>query len=85
MCLYIFLFVGLLDRMTHCGVWSSSGRIWKVEKGNQWLATVAFDEWPIDACEIQRVLSSENWDPTAGDRGQELVFIGMHMDQHKIR
>lgn len=48
----------------------------------RWWAAVPKNRWPEDGSFEQFVL--KHWDPVWGDRRQELVFIGIGMDQAKI-
>lgn len=48
----------------------------------RWWAAVPKSRWPEDGSFEEFVLT--HWDPVWGDRRQELVFIGINMDQAKI-
>lgn len=48
----------------------------------RWWAAVPKSRWPEDGSFEEFVL--KHWDPVWGDRRQELVFIGINMDQAKI-
>ena len=47
-----------------------------------WWASVPEEEWPQDA--ENRHLIASNWDARTGDARQEIVLIGMEMDQSKL-
>jgi hypothetical protein len=49
----------------------------------RWWAAVPCEHWP-DSEELQRVIH-RHWDPRLGGRRQEIVFIGMEMDEQTIR
>jgi G3E family GTPase len=49
----------------------------------RWWAAVAKNQWPEDGSFEEFVL--KHWDPIWGDRRQELVFIGIDMDEARIR
>ncbi len=48
----------------------------------RWWAAVAKNQWPEDGSFEEFVM--KHWDPTWGDRRQELVFIGINMDEARI-
>ena len=49
----------------------------------RWWAAVPKNRWPEDGSFEEFVM--KHWDPMWGDRRQELVFIGIDMDEAKIR
>lgn len=49
----------------------------------RWWASIPKSQWPDDGRFEEFVLA--HWDPSWGDRRQELVFIGIGMDQQRIR
>ncbi|MCU0514671.1 MAG: GTP-binding protein, partial [Anaerolineae bacterium] len=65
------------------GIWSQAGSIITLEPGGDWWAAVPRDEYPDDpaiVAEIDRYML-----PDIGDRRQELVFIGIEMDEARLR
>jgi len=48
----------------------------------RWWAAVPKNQWPEDGSFEEFVV--KHWDPTWGDRRQELVFIGINMDEARI-
>lgn len=68
----------------YIGEWAHAGKLWKIEQGGQWLATLPFDEWKSEDVE-EFFKSGLKWDQTWGDRRQEIVIIGVHMDKENIR
>ena len=61
-----------------------SGAIWRIEAGQEWFATLPFDEWELkDEKELPAIL--KDWNSKWGDRRQEIVLIGMNMDKESIR
>ena len=51
-------------------------------KGSKWFAATPKNKWPDDEEYVKAALS--RFDGEYGDRKQELVFIGVDMDQNKI-
>lgn len=72
-------FFWLASRLDKIGVWSQAGRIARLDVGGFWWAAVPREDWPqLPGFEdsLQRV-----WQAEVGDCRQELVFIGIGMDQ----
>jgi len=67
-------------------VWSSAGGSIKTEPAGVWWASMPasqrFDYLPF--VENQATIE-ENWDKQFGDRKNELVFIGIHIDEKNIK
>jgi G3E family GTPase len=72
----------LATRPDLAGLYSLAGGACRTEPGGRWLAATPKAEWPDDPDECQAVL--DDWDPTFGDRIQELVFIGIDLDREAI-
>ncbi|WP_341989954.1 zinc metallochaperone GTPase ZigA [Azorhizobium sp. AG788] len=73
----------LATRDAHVGEMSLAGAICRTEALGYWWAAVPKDRWPDDAgwrAELKR-----HWAAFYGDRRQELVFIGMDLDEAAIR
>ena len=49
----------------------------------RWWASIPKNHWPDDGRFEEFV--AKHWDPLWGDRRQELVFIGIGMDEARIR
>ncbi len=64
------------------GLYSLAGGACRLGPGGRWLAATPKAEWPDDPDMCQTAL--DDWDPTFGDRIQELVFIGIDLDQGAI-
>jgi G3E family GTPase len=75
-------FFWLATRLDKIGVWSQAGRVARLDVGGFWWASVPPEEWP--AGEAFAKLIAERWDPQVGDCRQELVFIGIGMDEIAI-
>ncbi len=72
-------FFWLASRLDKIGVWSQAGRIARLDVGGFWWAAVPREDWPqVPGFEdsLQRV-----WQEEVGDCRQELVFIGIGMDE----
>ena len=65
------------------GELSLAGAIAATSGLGAWWAAVPKARWPEDPRWIAQV--EANWDPVFGDRRQELVFIGVGMDEAAIR
>ncbi|MCR9201385.1 MAG: GTP-binding protein [Planctomycetaceae bacterium] len=74
-------FFWLSTRLDKIGVWSQAGCVARLDFGGFWWAAVPREHWP-PGFEGE---SDKNWDPLVGDCRQELVFIGIGMDEPAIR
>lgn len=73
----------LASRPEYAGSWSQAGGVARQGYGGIWWASVPRDRWPTDAESLQ--LIQENWLDGVGDARQELVFIGIDMDEPQLR
>ena len=64
------------------GTWSQAGAMARHGVAGYWWASVPEEEWPQDA--ENRHLIQSNWDERTGDARQEIVLIGIEMDQSKL-
>jgi G3E family GTPase len=69
----------LATRMDWIGIWSQAGGVCHSEPGGRWWASVSPDQWPADP-ETQAEIAAV-WQEPYGDRRQELVIIGIDVDQ----
>lgn len=78
-------FLWLATRPLLFGEWSQAGVMLTLAGGGRWRCEVPEDEWPDDPEVVAAV--KRDFDPHTpwGDRRQELVFIGRHQDESKIR
>ena len=76
-------FFWLATRPDKLGIWSQAGCVARFDVGGFWWAAVPRDEWP-EAPSVRAVIESR-WDPEVGDCRQELVFIGIGVDEGRIR
>ena len=75
-------FFWLATRQDKIGVWSQAGRVARLEFGGFWWTAIPRDYWPKTE-EFQSELE-RRWKPEFGDCRQELVFIGIGMDEIDI-
>ncbi|MDA7980351.1 MAG: GTP-binding protein [Pirellulales bacterium] len=72
-------FFWLCSRLDKIGVWSQAGRVARLDFGGFWWAAVPREHWP-ESPDFQTELEKK-WHPEVGDCRQELVFIGIGMDE----
>lgn len=75
-------FFWLASRLDKIGVWSQAGRVARLDFGGFWWAAIPQERWP-DIPQIRESIQ-RNWNPEVGDCRQELVFIGIDMDEVDI-
>jgi G3E family GTPase len=73
----------LASRPLHVGLMSAAGVQRRCEPMGLWWAAVPRQDWPSHP-EFHEFLESR-WDSAWGDRRQELVFIGVSMDETGVR
>lgn len=76
-------FFWLASRPEYAGTWSQAGGVAHHGPGGMWWASVAKETWPED--EASRGSVDANWLNSVGDARQELVFIGINMDETTLR
>ncbi|MEM9644072.1 MAG: GTP-binding protein [Planctomycetota bacterium] len=72
-------FYWLASRLDKIGVWSQAGRVARLDFGGLWWAAVPKSHWP--GVESVRAEIDKRWNDEVGDCRQELVFIGIGMDE----
>ncbi len=72
-------FFWLASRLDKIGIWSQAGRVARLDFGGFWWAAVPKPHWPD--VESIRVEIEKRWNDEVGDCRQELVFIGIDMDE----
>ena len=72
----------LATRPDFLGEMAIAGTQKSVSRMGRWWAAVPRNRWPDDGTFEEFVM--KHWDPVWGDRRQELVFIGIGMDQATI-
>jgi G3E family GTPase len=73
----------LATRPDWVGELSQAGALVRHQPLGFWWTAVPKERWPKDAELVRRI--AELWDPVYGDRRQEIVFIGTHMNEAAIR
>ncbi|ONG45421.1 hypothetical protein BKE38_26540 [Pseudoroseomonas deserti] len=76
-------FFWLASRMGWAGSWQLAGRIGRHEPAGHWWAATHPEDWPADPA--WRAAVKANWQDPFGDRRQELVFIGIELDEEALR
>ncbi|WEI17967.1 zinc metallochaperone GTPase ZigA [Acinetobacter proteolyticus] len=72
-------FFWLASHPEFAGSWSQAGAMARHGVAGYWWAAVPDEHWPED--QPSRDAIAKNWDDATGDARQELVLIGMEMDQ----
>ncbi|XZG69041.1 zinc metallochaperone GTPase ZigA [Chitinibacteraceae bacterium HSL-7] len=65
------------------GSWSQAGAVARHGPAGHWWAAVPPEQWPDDDATRADILAG--WDDEVGDAGQELVLIGIGMDEGLLR
>jgi G3E family GTPase len=76
-------FFWLATRPDKFGVWSQAGRTARCDLGGFWWADIPETNWPPHDSLREQI--RRNWSSEVGDRRQELVFIGIELDEAAIR
>jgi len=73
----------LATRPTLVGNWSQAGPVIRHELGGMWWTAVPRPQWPTD--EEGQAMIRARWEEPFGDAQQELVLIGIGMDEESLR
>lgn len=73
----------LASHPTLAGSWSQAGAVARHGPAGYWWAAIPPERWPQDAESVALIQSK--WDDRVGDARQELVLIGMDMDEPGLR
>jgi G3E family GTPase len=76
-------FFWLASRMAEVGSWHQAGAVCRTQRAGFWWAAAPSRLWPTDPAEIARMRA--DFVGPFGDRRQELVLIGMGMDEATLR
>ena len=69
----------IASRPDFCATWSQAGAVKRTELAGMWWIATPNEYWPEDAESFAHIKA--RWQEPYGDRQQELVIIGMHMDK----
>lgn len=72
----------IASRPEFCGTWSQAGAVTRTELAGMWWIATPNEFWPEDEEGFNHIKS--RWQDPYGDRQQELVIIGMNMNQAEI-
>ncbi|MDB2526544.1 GTP-binding protein [Mariniblastus sp.] len=75
-------FFWLASKIDKIGIWSQAGRVARLDFGGFWWAAVPKEHWPDS--EVFQFELEKKWNSEVGDCRQELVFIGIGMDELAI-
>ncbi|KAL6762527.1 CobW/HypB/UreG, nucleotide-binding domain-containing protein [Haematococcus lacustris] len=64
--------------------WSHAGQHFEIRDEGDWWAAVPDDDWPVEEEQCKTITADWDMEGPYGDRRQEIVFIGVAMDQEKI-
>ncbi|PNW79229.1 hypothetical protein CHLRE_09g406983v5 [Chlamydomonas reinhardtii] len=64
--------------------WSHAGQHFEIRDEGDWWAAVPGEDWPEDGAQKDIIMNDFDDDTVMGDRRQEIVFIGVGMDEAKI-
>ncbi|GLI70159.1 hypothetical protein VaNZ11_014971 [Volvox africanus] len=64
--------------------WSHAGQHFEIRDEGDWWAAVPSEDWPTDSAQQDIILNDFDEATDLGDRRQEIVFIGVNMDEAKI-
>ncbi|WP_369049936.1 zinc metallochaperone GTPase ZigA [Burkholderia gladioli] len=76
-------FFWLASHPTLAGSWSQAGAVARKGPAGYWWAAVPEERWPQDPEAVAAIRAK--WDERVGDARQELVLIGMDMDEASMR
>jgi G3E family GTPase len=73
----------LATRPAYIGLYSKAGNSHVFEAIGTWFDTLPESDWGVP--EEDKTMIKANWHPEWGDREQRIVFIGIEMDEAKLR
>ena len=72
----------IATRHHHAGEWAHAGKVFTLRRAGVWTAAVPKSDWPDDS--LFRAETMEVWEEPWGDRRQELVVIGRHLNAQQL-
>lgn len=75
-------FFWLASTPTMAASWSQAGAMARHGMAGYWWASIPPEQWPQDAESLAEI--RKYWDKQVGDARQEIVLIGMQMDQQQL-
>ncbi|MCY7375401.1 MAG: zinc metallochaperone GTPase ZigA [Pyrinomonadaceae bacterium] len=75
-------FFWLASHPNYTGMYSQAGGACRVEPAGVWWADTPQEDWTTDEETLTEI--AEKWDALAGDRRQEIVFIGLNLDRENL-
>ncbi len=76
-------FCRLATKHDFAAMWSQAGGSFRIEPAGRWWAVASRDRWPDDAESCEWIESK--WEDPFGDRRQEVVMIGVKLDEAHTR
>lgn len=73
----------LATRPAYVGLLSKAGQSYVLDPVGTWWATIPEDSWEVTPEQYANIKA--DWHPEWGDRAQQLVFIGIGLDESAIR
>ncbi len=74
--------VWIASRHHHAGEWAHAGKVFTLRRAGLWAAAVSKSEWPDDP--LFHAETMDVWEEPYGDRRQELVVIGRHLNAGEL-
>lgn len=75
-------FFWLASTPTVAASWSQAGAMARHSMAGYWWASIPPEQWPQDAESLAEI--RKYWDKQVGDARQEIILIGMQMDQQQL-
>ncbi|WP_313683191.1 zinc metallochaperone GTPase ZigA [Pantoea sp.] len=73
----------LASRPEYAAMWSQAGAVARQGYAGHWWANIPRERWPQDSESLAFI--AQHWQEGIGDARQELVFIGIEMDEDQVR
>ncbi|MEG3131904.1 zinc metallochaperone GTPase ZigA [Pantoea cypripedii] len=73
----------LASRPEYAAMWSQAGAVARQGYAGHWWASIPRERWPQDSESLAFI--AQHWQEGIGDARQELVFIGIEMDEDQVR